>query len=86
MPYCITFRFRSDAYPTGWYTGTDNRWSTDHRRKKLFGKREDAEPVAVGLRKLCPSNANSVNVETLSPGDTDRDEDHPARRLTAHRN
>jgi hypothetical protein len=64
MPYCITFRAKSDAYPTGWYTGDNCRWSTDDKRKKLFARREDAEPVLVRLRELCPSNAESINLET----------------------
>ena len=69
MPYCITFRSKSDAYPTGWYTGDNSRWSTDHKRLKLFDQREDAEPVAVALRELCPTNADNINVETGSAGE-----------------
>jgi hypothetical protein len=70
MPYCITFRSKSDAYPTGWYTGDNCRWSTDHKREKLFHRREDVEPVVVRLRELCPSNAESINVETRSSDET----------------
>jgi hypothetical protein len=70
MPYCITFRSKSDAYPTGWYTGDNSRWSTDHKRKKLFDRREDAEPVVIRLRELCPSNAENINVEARSAGET----------------
>jgi hypothetical protein len=89
MPYCITFRSKSDAYPTGWYTGDNCRWSTDYKRKKLFDRREDAEPVVVRLRELCPSNAESINVETrsadvksdLADVKSDLDEDRSARRI-----
>jgi hypothetical protein len=38
MPYCITLRSRSDKNVTGWYDGSDCRWSTDHERQKLFDK------------------------------------------------
>ena len=55
MPYCITFRSKSDAYPTGWYTGDNCRWSTDHKRKKLFDRREDAEPVVVRCGSSAPA-------------------------------
>jgi hypothetical protein len=86
MPYCITFRSKSDADPTGWYTGDNCRWSTDYKRRKLFDQREDAEPVAVRLRELCPGNAGNINVETPNAHDADSAEERPARRLTAHRN
>ena len=69
MSYCITFRSKSDVYPTGWYTGDTCRCSTDHKRKKLFDRKEDAEPVVVRLRELCPSNAESIHLETRSAGD-----------------
>jgi hypothetical protein len=39
-------------------------------RKKLFDRREDAEPVVVRLRKFCPSNAESINVEMRSADGT----------------
>jgi hypothetical protein len=54
---------------TGWYTGNDSRWSTDHTRKKLFDRKEEAEPVAMALRELCPHNAENINVETQGVGD-----------------
>jgi hypothetical protein len=66
MPYCITFRYKSDSDSPGWYTGNNCRWSTDHKRKKLVDRRVGAEPVVVRLRQLCPSNAESINVETRS--------------------
>ena len=61
MPYCITLR--SDERITGWYDGSNSRWSTDHRRQKLFDKKRDAKPVRHELRKLCPRNAKFINVE-----------------------
>jgi hypothetical protein len=79
MPYCITFRSKFDAGPTGWYTGDNCRWSTDHKRKKLFDQREDAEPVVLRLRELCPSNAGIINVETPGAGDADPSEERAAR-------
>ena len=36
MPYSITLRSRTDLRVTGWYDGSDSRWSTDHQRQKLF--------------------------------------------------
>jgi hypothetical protein len=66
--YCITLRSKFDASITGWYTGS--RWSTDHTRKKLFDHKEEAEPVAMALRELCPRNAGNINVETQGVDDT----------------
>jgi hypothetical protein len=69
MLYCITFRSKFDARITGWYTGSESRWSTDHTRKKLFDHKEEAEPVAMALRELCPHNAENINVERHGVGD-----------------
>jgi len=55
--YCITLRSRIDARITGWYDGSESRWSTDHKRQNLFDKKRDAKPVCQELRKLCPRNA-----------------------------
>jgi hypothetical protein len=85
VPYCITFRSKSDVHPTGWYTGDNCRWSTDHKRKKLFDQREDAEPVVLRLRELCPSNAGNINVETPGAGDADPRDERAARRITESR-
>jgi len=63
MPYCITLRSRTDARITGWYDGSRSRWSTDHTRQKVFDKKRDAAPVCHELRKLCPRNANVINIE-----------------------
>jgi hypothetical protein len=45
MPYCITLR--SDERITGWYDGSNSRWSTDHTRQKLFDKKRDAKTSAL---------------------------------------
>jgi len=63
MPYCITLRSRTDARITGWYDGSDGRWSTDHNRQKVFEKQRDARPVCHELRSLCPRNAEVINIE-----------------------
>jgi hypothetical protein len=55
MPYCITLRSRTDTrIITGWYDGSESRWSTDHYRQKLFHNKSDALCVCRELRKLCP--------------------------------
>jgi hypothetical protein len=61
--YCITLRSRIDARITSWYDGSASRWSTDHKRQKLFDKKRDAGPICRELRKLCPRNASFINVE-----------------------
>jgi hypothetical protein len=38
----------------GWHSGSDSRWSTNHRGKKLFDHKEEAEPVARTLREPYP--------------------------------
>ena len=63
MPYCITLRSRIDKRITGWYDGSDSRWSTDHKRQKVFDKKHDARPVCHELRSLCPRNAKVINIE-----------------------
>ena len=59
----ITLRSRTDAGITGWYDGSDSRWSTDHNRQKVFDKRSDARPVCHEQRSLCPRNAEVINIE-----------------------
>ena len=61
--YCITLRSRIDTGITGWYDGSESRWSTDHKRQNLFDKKRDAGSVCLELRKLCPRNAKFINVE-----------------------
>jgi hypothetical protein len=63
MPYCITLRSKTDARITGWYAGGHCRWSTDHKRQKLFDQRRDAHLVCRELRGLCPRNAEVINIE-----------------------
>jgi hypothetical protein len=63
MPYSITLRSRTDARITGWYDGSNSRWSTDHKRQKLFYEKHDARAVCHELRSLCPRNAKVINVE-----------------------
>jgi hypothetical protein len=63
MPYCITLRSRADARITGWYAGGNLRWSTDHKRQKLFDYPRDAMAACDELRDLCPRNAPGINME-----------------------
>ena len=63
MPYCITLRSRTDALITGWYDGSDSRWSTDRYRQKVFDNKRDARPVCDELRTLCARNAEVINIE-----------------------
>jgi hypothetical protein len=63
MPYRITLRSRSDATITGWYDGSDCRWSTDHKRRKLFDKKRDARPARDELRSRCPRNDKVIHIE-----------------------
>jgi hypothetical protein len=63
--YCITLRSRTDARITGWYDGSDSRWSTDRKRQKLFDKKADARSICQELRKLCERNAKLINVEAV---------------------
>ena len=63
MPHSITLRSRTDARITGWYDGSDSRWSTDHNRQKLFDTKRDAGPVCHELRNLWPRNAEVINIE-----------------------
>jgi hypothetical protein len=62
--YCIALRSRVDGRITGWYDGSDSRWSTDPKRQSLFAMKRDARPVCLELRKLCPRNAEFINIET----------------------
>ena len=64
MPYCITLRSRTDTrITTGWYAGSHCRWSTDHNRQKVFDKKHDAKAICDELRRLCPRNAQVINIE-----------------------
>jgi hypothetical protein len=68
MAYCITLRSKTDRSKTetrvtGWYVGGNCRWSTDHKRRKLFDELRDAGSVCHELRALCPRNAELINIE-----------------------
>jgi hypothetical protein len=63
MSYSITLRSRTDARITGWYNGSNSRWSTDHTRQKVFDDKHEAKLIRDELRSLCPRNAEVINVE-----------------------
>lgn len=64
MPYCITLKSRTDTrITTGWYDGSACRWSTDHKRQKVFGNKRDARAVCDELRSRCPRNAEVISIE-----------------------
>jgi hypothetical protein len=63
MPYSITLRCRIDATITGWYDGSRSRWSTDHKRRRLFSNKHEAKSVREELRSLCPRNAKVIKIE-----------------------
>jgi hypothetical protein len=63
MSYCITLRSTADASITGWYDGSDSRWSTDHTRRRLFDNKHEAKLRCGELRRLCSRNAKLINVE-----------------------
>jgi hypothetical protein len=65
MPYCITLRSKTDTSITGWYVGGPCRWSTDHKRQKLFDQERAAEPICRELRNLCPRSAEFINIEAV---------------------
>ena len=71
MPYSITLRSRIDATITGWYDGSHCRWSTDHKRRRLFHHKHEAKPIREELRSLCPRNAKVINVEPEQVDDKD---------------
>jgi hypothetical protein len=79
MPYCITLRSGTDKRITGWYDGSNSRWSTDHKRQKLFDNKRDAKPVRRELRKLWPRNADVINIEPSNVALGARDGDYSRR-------
>ena len=81
MAYCITLRCKNETKVTGWYAGSSCRWSTDHKRRKLFDDKRDARPVCHKLRSLCPRNANFIKIEVAQ-------DDPPTDRVrhSVHRN
>jgi hypothetical protein len=79
MPYCITLRSRTDARITGWYTGRNSPWSTDHTRQKRFDNKHDAGAACRELRSLWPRNAEVINIESAQD---DRDRGRASRADT----
>ena len=63
MPYRITLRSRTDGRITGWYDGSNGRWSTDRKRQKHFDNKRDATRVCLELRNLWPRHAKVINIE-----------------------
>jgi hypothetical protein len=63
MPYSIALRSRIDATITGWYDGSRGRWSTDHKRRRLFDNKREAKSIRDELRSLCPRNAKLITIE-----------------------
>lgn len=66
MRYCIT-AIQTRGRITGRYDGSDEYWSTDHIRQKLFDKKRNAKPMCRDLRDLWPRNAAVINIEADSP-------------------
>ena len=48
---------------TGWYDGSNGRWSTDRKRQKHFDNKRDATRVCLELRHLWPRHAKVINIE-----------------------
>ena len=63
MPYSITLRCRIDATITGWYDASRSMWSTDQKRRRLFGNKHEAKSTREELRSLCPRNAKVIDLE-----------------------
>jgi hypothetical protein len=77
MSYSITLRSRTDARITGWYNGSNSRWSTDHTRQKVFDDRHEAKLIGDELRSLCPRNADVINIEPEQVDDKARSPNSP---------
>ena len=71
MAYCITLQSRTVGRITGWYTGGNSRWSTDHTRRKVFDNKHAASAVCHELRSLCRRNAKVFEIDIA------RDDDPP---------
>jgi hypothetical protein len=63
MAYCITLQSRTVGRITGWYTGGNSRWSTDHKRRKVFDNKHDARAICHELRSLSMYNSKVFNIE-----------------------
>jgi hypothetical protein len=77
MAYCITLQSRTVGRITGWYTGSNGRWSTDHKRRKVFGNKHDARAVCHELRSACLRNAKVFKIEIA------QDDDHSVDLVAA---
>jgi hypothetical protein len=73
MAYCITLQSRTVGRITGWYTGGNSRWSTDHTRRKVFDNKHAASAVCHELRSVCLRNANVFKIEIAQDGDPSLD-------------
>jgi hypothetical protein len=74
MAYCITLQSRTVGRVTGWYTGSNSRWSTDHTRRKVFQDKHDARAVCHQLRSVCLRNAKVFKIELAQDDDPSLDE------------
>ena len=77
MAYCITLQSSAVGRITGWYTGSNGRWSTDRERRKVFGNKHDARAVCHELRSACLRNAKVFKIEIA------QDEDHSLDLIAA---
>ena len=73
MAYCIRLQSRTEGRITGWYTGSNSRWSTDHMRRKVFQDKHDARAVCHQLRSVCLRNAKVFEIAIAQDDDPSRD-------------
>jgi hypothetical protein len=73
MAYCITVKSRTERRITGWYTGSNSWWSTDHTRRKVFHNKHDARTVCYELRGLCRRNAKVFEIAIVQDDDPSLD-------------
>jgi hypothetical protein len=73
MAYCITLQSRTVGRITGWYTGSNSRWSTDHTRRKVFDNKHAASAICHELRSLCRRNAKVFEIAIAQDDDPSLD-------------
>ncbi len=73
MAYCITLQSRAEERITGWYAGGNSRWTTDHKRRKVFGNKHDASAVFRQLRSACLRNAKVFKIDVAQDDDPSLD-------------
>jgi hypothetical protein len=73
MAYSITLQSRTVGRITGWSTGSNSRWSTDHTRRKVFYNKHEAGAVCHELRSLCLRNAKVFEIEIAQDDDPSLD-------------